>query len=67
MEACIVVPCYNEEKRMPVADFTSYMKAHPRVRTVDAARHHRPPNAQHRPMPPHTDSRDKRCARGLIA
>lgn len=28
----IVIPCYNEERRFPLADFTEYVRAHPGIR-----------------------------------
>jgi dolichyl-phosphate beta-glucosyltransferase len=32
MSTCIVVPCYNEATRLPVADFEAYWQQHPDVR-----------------------------------
>lgn len=30
-EVCLVVPCFNEEHRLPVGDFVAFLRAHPGV------------------------------------
>ena len=30
-EVCLVIPCFNEEHRLPVGDFTAFLRTHPGV------------------------------------